>query len=144
MQAEKKVPTQTFIDTLFVVALINPRDQYHAKAAALAAKYENSRLLTTDAVLLEIGNGLARNYKQQAIEVIEDFLDSEEVEIVRLNLQLFERAFELYKRYQDKSWGLIDCISFIVMTDAGIADALTFDEHFKQAGFKALMAKDDV
>ena len=85
MLAEKKVPNQTFIDTLFVVALINPRDQYHAKAAALAAEYENSRLLTTDAVLLEIGNGLARSYKQEAVKVIEGFYGSEEVEIVCLN-----------------------------------------------------------
>lgn len=144
MPAEKKVPNQTFIDTLFVIALINPRDQYHAKAAALAAKYEDAQLLTTDTVLLEIGNGLARNYKQEAMEVIEDILTSEEVEIVRLNSQLFERAFDLYKRYKDKSWGLIDCVSFIVMTDAGITEALTFDQHFQQAGFKALMSEDGV
>src|SRR5437763_7632292 len=89
MPVEKKVPNQTFIDTLFVIALINPRNQYHAKATALAAQYESSRLLTTDAVLLEIGNGLARNYKQEAVEVIEDFLGSEEVEIIRLHSQLF-------------------------------------------------------
>jgi predicted nucleic acid-binding protein len=140
MPAEKKVPNRIFIDTLFVVALINPRDQYHAKAVALATNYEASQLLTTDAVLLEIANGLARNYKEEAIEIIEDFFASEEVEIVRLNSQLFERAFDLYKRYKDKSWGLIDCVSFIVMTDAGITEALTFDQHFEQAGFTALMA----
>ncbi len=52
-----------FIDTLFVIALINPRDQHHRKARALASKYENHPLLVTDAVLLEIGNGLARTYK---------------------------------------------------------------------------------
>jgi uncharacterized protein len=140
MQVGKKVPNQTFIDTLFVVALINPRDQYHVKAAELAVRYESSPLLTTDAVLLEIANGLARNHKPEAIEIIEDFFDSEEVEIVRLTAELFERAFDLYKRYKDKSWGLIDCISFIVMTDAGITEALTLDQHFEQAGFTALMA----
>ena len=133
-----------FIDTLFVVALINPRDQYHAKATELAAKYENHPFLVSDAVLLEIGNGLARNYKQEAIEVIEDFFDSEEVEIVRLTPELFERAFELYKKYKDKDWGLIDCISFIVMTEAGVNQALTFDQHFEQAGFEALMANDGI
>ena len=73
------MPTQTFIDTLFVIALINPRDQYHDKAVELAGKYENQPLLVTNAVLLEIGNGLARNYKQEAIEIIEYFLTSEEV-----------------------------------------------------------------
>lgn len=138
------MPTRIFIDTLFVVALINPRDQHHAKATELAAKYENHPFLVSDAVLLEIGNGLARNYKHEAIEVIEGFFNSEEVEIVRLTPELFERAFDLYKRYKDKDWGLIDCISFVVMTEAGVTQALTFDQHFEQAGFEALMASDGI
>jgi uncharacterized protein len=138
------VPNRIFIDTLFIIALINPRDQYHAKAMELAAKYESHPFLVSDAVLLEIGNGLARNYKQEAIGVIEGFFESEEVEIVRITPKLFERAFELYKKYQDKDWGLIDSISFVVMTDAGITQALTFDQHFGQAGFEALMANDGI
>lgn len=133
-----------FIDTLFIVALINPRDQYHAKATALAAKYENHSFLVTDAVLLEIGNGLARNYKQEAIEVIEGFFDSEEVEVIRLTPELFERAFALYRKYKDKDRGLIDCLSFVVMLEAGINQALTFDQHFEQAGIEALMASNGI
>jgi predicted nucleic acid-binding protein len=93
-------------------------------------------------VLLEIGNGLARSFKQEAIQVIESFFDSEEVEIVRLTPELFERGFDLYRNYKDKEWGLIDSISFVVMADAGISQALTFDGHFQQAGFEALMAVD--
>lgn len=54
---------RTFVDTLFVIALINPRDQYHETAMELASKYDKQPLLVTDVVLLEIGNGLARNYK---------------------------------------------------------------------------------
>ena len=38
-----------------------------------------------------------------------------------------------------KAWGLVDCISFIVMREAGVNQALTFDQHFVQAGFQALM-----
>jgi predicted nucleic acid-binding protein len=64
------VPNRIFIDTLFVIALINPKDQYHAKATQLATQYENHRFLVTDAVLLEIGNGLARSYKMEAIHRI--------------------------------------------------------------------------
>jgi predicted nucleic acid-binding protein len=123
--------------------LINPRDQYHDKAVELASKYEDQPLLVTDAVLLEIGNGLARNYKQEAIEIIEYFFTSEEVEIVHLTPGIFDRAFELYKRYEDKKWGLIDCITFVVMKDVGVSEALTFDRHFQQAGFKALMNEGD-
>ena len=61
---------------------------------------------------------------------------------MHLTTELFERGFELYKNYRDKDWGLIDSISFVVMADAGISQALTFDAHFKQAGFEALMAAD--
>ena len=73
------MPNRIFIDTLFVIALINPRDQYHARAIELACKYETHPFLVTDAVLLEIGNGLARNFKQEAIQIIESFFNSEEV-----------------------------------------------------------------
>jgi hypothetical protein len=41
--------------------------------------------------------------------------------------------------YQDKAWGLVDCISLIVMNQAEVTQALTFDQHFVQAGFQALM-----
>jgi predicted nucleic acid-binding protein len=90
-------------------------------------------------VLVEVGNGLARNFKEQASEVIEDFLTSEEVEIVNLDDALFQSAFEMYRTHQDKSWGMTDCISFVVMLERGIVDALTNDKDFRQAGFNALM-----
>ena len=99
-------------------------------------------MLVTDAILLEIGNALARNFRQEAVEVIEEFFASDEVEIVRLDPDLFERAFDKYKEYQDKEWGLVDCVSFVVMNDASVSAALTFDQHFVQAGFKALMRGD--
>lgn len=133
------MPNKVFVDTLFVIALINQRDAYHARASELADLYDGEPLLTTDAVLLEIGNALARSFKQQAIEVIDSFLTSSEVEIVHLTPKLFEQAYLLYKQYQDKEWGLLDCVSFVVMREAGISAALTFDQHFVQAGFEALM-----
>jgi predicted nucleic acid-binding protein len=133
------VSERIFIDTLFVVALLNQRDQYHELAAALADRYEGRAFLVTDGVLLEIGNALARNFKQQAVEVITRLVSSEDVEVVRLTPPLFDEAFTLYRAHQDKEWGLVDCLSFVVMRQAGAADALTFDRHFVQAGFCALM-----
>ena len=129
-----------FVDTLFVVALVNERDQYHQRAIEASARYEGSPMLVTDAVLLEIGNGLARNFKRAAIEILEKFIASDDVEIVHLTPRLFEQAFTLYKTHQDKAWGLLDCISFIVMREAGIGQALTHDRHFQQAGFQALIS----
>ncbi len=128
-----------FVDTMYVVALINENDEYHELASELAEKHENSSFVTTDSVLLEIANALARNYKEQAVEIIEYFFSSDEVEIVHLNPVLFEKAFQRYKMYLDKTWSLVDCISFEVMKEKKLTDALTGDKHFEQTGFNRLM-----
>lgn len=122
-----------------MIALINPRDQYHSIALGLAEVYEGYPLVTTEGVLLEIGNALARRFKSQAIAIIDEFRQSEEVEIVTLTESLFDKGFVLYRTYSDKFWGLVDCISMIVMQEAGVDCVLTFDQHFSQAGFKALI-----
>ncbi len=105
----------------------------------MAALYDGEPLITTEAVLLEIGNALAREYKPQAVEVIEEFLASEEVEVVALTPELFAQAFALYRSHEDKEWGLVDCLSFVVMRERGVTDALTSDRHFIQAGYQAVM-----
>ncbi len=133
------MPEQILVDTAYVLALVNERDQYHDRAQELADLFEGHDLLITDAVLLEIGNALARGFKEQAIEIITYFIESEEVEIFRNSSQIFDKAFALYKKYADKEWSLVDCISFVVMRERGIKQALTFDRHFEQAGFTAIM-----
>jgi predicted nucleic acid-binding protein len=127
-----------FVDTSFIIALVNVRDQYHEQALAMADEYENKFLVVTDAVMLEVSNALSRRYKAEAIQIIEDFFESENVEVVRLSPELFDRGFSLYKNRRDQTWGLVDCISFIVMQDRKMNIALTFDRHFAQAGFKIL------
>jgi predicted nucleic acid-binding protein len=128
-----------FVDTSFVVALVNQRDQHHLKALDLSSQFEQRHLLTTDAVLLEIGNALAKNFRTVSIQVIEDFLTSSKIQIVHLYPDLFHKGFSLYRSRLDQSWGLIDCVSFIVMREAGIVESLTADKHFEQAGFRALL-----
>ena len=50
-----------------------------------------------------------------------------------------EKFAELYRQRADKDWSRPDCISFVVMADGKISEALTGDRHFEQAGFKALL-----
>jgi predicted nucleic acid-binding protein len=133
------VRIKIFVDTLFIVALINKRDQYHQIALNLAKQYENYPLITTDAIFLESGNKLSANYRNEAVELIERFLASDEIDVIRLTPELFDESLRLYKQYQDKSWGLVDCFSFVVMKQNKVNQALTFDQHFTQAGFQALM-----
>jgi len=130
---------KTLIDISYIVALVNVRDEHHEKANELVEIYDSTPLFVTDAVLLEIGNSLAENHKNRAVEIFEEFFVSEEVEIIRMDESLFNKGFELYKTHADKSWGLVDCISFVVMRKHNITDALTCDRHFLKAGFRALM-----
>lgn len=131
-----------FVDTAFVIAWVNADDALHLKAIELLNAHKDSPWLTTDCVLLEIGNSLARNFRPKAVETIENFLTADEVTIIELNTNLFSQAFKLYRTYDDKTWGLIDCVSFVVMKEYAITDALTNDRHFRQAGFNALMRED--
>lgn len=128
-----------FVDTLFIVGLLNKRDQYHQKALELSQQFNRNPLITTDAIFLEVGNALSSSHKNQVVEFIETFLESDEVEVIRLTSDLFEQALTLYRQHQDKSWGLVDCYSFVIMKNNNINLALTFDKHFIQAGFQALM-----
>jgi predicted nucleic acid-binding protein len=129
------MPNRIFADTSFVLALVNARDQYHDQAEALSYKFENSPLLMTDAVLLEIGNALAKDFRGEAVEVIKALRGSTRVEVARIDERLFEKGLEIYETHGDKTWGLVDCISFAVMRESGVTEVLTFDGDFTQAGF---------
>ena len=74
-----------------------------------------------------------------AIQLLESLEADPNVEIVLLTNDLYIAAFNLFKQRKDKEWGLVDCLSFIVMQNRGITDALTADTHFQQAGFQALL-----
>jgi predicted nucleic acid-binding protein len=61
------------------------------------------------------------------------------IRVVPASRALLEEGISLYSSRPDKDWSLTDCISFVVMRDEGIIQALTGDHHFEQAGFKALL-----
>lgn len=133
---------EVFLDTSYALALSAPTDACHERAVALAQELEDSksRLVTTRAVLLEIGNALSRlRYRSAAISLLRALEADSSVSIVPLTDTLYSRAFDMYASRADKEWGLIDCVSFVVMSERGLGKALTADEHFEQCGFKALL-----
>ena len=135
----------TFLDTAYANALINTRDQWHERAVVWQERLAKERrpLLLTEFVLVEIADGLATvQFRKHAAQMINLLQENPFVEIVPLSSELFEEALELYKKRTDKRWGLTDCTSFIVMQRYGVVDALTTDEHFQQAGFRALLRED--
>jgi len=133
---------EIFLDAAYAIALSASNDQYHRQAVALADELEARRtlLITTRAVILEIGNALAKSrYRYAAVALLDALEQDPSVEIVPLSETLYAQALQVYKSRPDKEWGLTDCISFIVMQERKLTQALTTDQHFRQAGFQILL-----
>jgi predicted nucleic acid-binding protein len=131
-----------FLDNAFVLALASPTDYYHRKAKELSRqiKKEGVFLVTTRAILIEIGDAMAGQRRRRAGIIMLEALEADQtLEIIQNSEELYRRAFELYQDRPDKEWGMTDCISFVVMDDEQVTEALTTDIHFQQAGFVALM-----
>jgi predicted nucleic acid-binding protein len=128
-----------FIDTGYWHALVDRQDGHHARAVRLSHSLTGP-FITTEAVLTELGNGLAGSrWRAWSVQLLDDIVSSDSIDVVTVTADLFQRALALYTSRPDKEWGLTDCISFVVMRDRGIAEALAADQHFVQAGFRALL-----
>jgi predicted nucleic acid-binding protein len=133
---------EVFLDSAYVIALAHPTDAHHAQAMAVSRQLIESRtrIVTTRAVLLEIGNALSKlKVREAAFRVISHLQNSPLVEIVPVTEELAGTGWNLFCRRPDKDWSWTDCISFVVMGERGLKQALTSDAHFEQAGFVALL-----
>lgn len=135
-----------FLDTSFAIAITLASDAAHERAAELSQqlKARGTRVVTTNVILMEIGDALSRQrYRRYVLPLLNHLRGDPTIEIVNLSAELFERAIKLYSQRPDKEWGLTDCVSFVVMQERGIMDALTADEHFQQAGFRAMLRESE-
>ena len=55
------------------------------------------------------------------------------------DLGLLVSAKQLIRRQADQGYSFVDCLSFCLMKERRISQALTADEHFRKAGFSALL-----
>lgn len=134
-----------FLDTAFAIATVSRRDQFHQKAVFWLNRIETNStpLVTTQAVLLEIGNAMSKSaFRQVGAGLLNKLKNDPNTRIFSLTDELYDQAFELFSSRADKEWGLVDCVSFVVMEAENIEAALTTDEHFLQAGFRALLLEE--
>jgi predicted nucleic acid-binding protein len=128
-----------FVDTFALLAMLNGADARHA-AAMRWMDTSRRALVTTEWVLTELLDGLCAPRARPAALAVERRLRADtRVKIVGSSAALFRRGLALYAGRPDKEWSLTDCISFVVMQDRGLTEALTGDHHFEQAGFIALL-----
>lgn len=137
------MPEGVFVDTGFFLALVNTRDEYHQRAAEYSRR-NFPKLITTEAVLTEVANSLSRaKWRPLAANLMEEVRSDPRFTIVNVSTTLFEEAVQLYTSRKDKEWSLTDCISFVIMKQQRVKDALAIDKHFAQAGFRPLL-RDEV
>ena len=119
-------------------------ERFHAVAAALMRRWqaEGVRVVTTNYVLTELValfHHPLRMPRAHQIKIIESIKTAAWVQVVHIDPTLDEEAWSLLKTRADKEWSMVDCASFALMNRRGIAEALTTDHHFEQAGFRRLL-----
>lgn len=127
-----------FADTFALLAWLNPRDSDHARVAAYLAGF-SGRMVTTEWVLMELADALsAPEARSTAVAFLKAVRADRLFDVVGYVPGVYQAGFELFTSRADKAWSLTDCISFAVMTERGVSEALTADHHFEQAGFHAI------
>ena len=128
-----------YADAFYFVARLNRRDQHHVRVLEFSRDFR-ARLLTSDWVLMEVADALAGSESRARVrEFILHLRQAAACEIIPASRETLDRALELYHQHADKEWTLTDCVSFVIMRDRNVTDALTGDKHFEQAGFVALL-----
>ncbi|MHB1425573.1 MAG: type II toxin-antitoxin system VapC family toxin [Gemmataceae bacterium] len=127
-----------FADTFALIAWLNPRDDAHAIVAAYLNGF-TGRLVTTEWVLMELADALSAPEARSTVVAFVQAVRADPLfEVVGYVPTVYQAGFDLFATRSDKAWSLTDCISFGVMTDRRLSDALTADRHFEQAGFRAV------
>ena len=136
--------SEVFLDTSYAIAISSSRDEHRPQALELSRgmRSEGTRVITTRAVIIEIGNALSKTHLRGGAVTLIDAMEADPyVEIIPVSEELYAEGAKLYRGRKDKEWGMTDCISFVVMRSRGLRDALTADDHFRQAGFRALLGE---
>ena len=134
--------TAVFADAGYWIALWRPRDALHERAATVADNLGAIAVVTTQLVLTETLNALAATgefHRRFAVQMVREMEQDPDVEIVPQTDGQFRAAVERYAARSDQRWSLTDCVSFLVMEERNITEALAYDRDFEQAGFTALL-----
>lgn len=132
---------EVFLDTAYAIALSSSSDRYHGRAVELAERLETSaaRMVTTQAVLLRLAMPFQAPLPPGCGAVVDSNRNRPQRGRRAADGESVRPSLRPFRARPDKEWGLIDCVSFVVMSQRGIVNALTTDEHFQQMGFRALL-----
>lgn len=130
-----------FLDTSYLVALELAKDQNHLSAQIFWNSLDKKQLkiITTSYVFDEVVTFLnSRKFHSKAVEIGNNLINSSIVQLIQVDELLFFTAWDYFVKHSDKSYSFTDCVSFVTMKQLNINYVLTFDVHFRQAGFTKL------
>jgi uncharacterized protein len=131
-----------FVDTSAWYAVEVEDDVNHEIACRILSKVASGKhgvLVTTDYVLDETLTLLrSRRGIASASTFIDKIWKSKSVRIFWIDEGLFEKALDIFRNSDRKSWSFTDCTSFALMHDLLVSETFTFDGHFREAGFQPL------
>ena len=131
--------TSAFADTYALIAWLNPDDSAHAAVSAYLDAF-TGRLVSTEWVLMEFADALSGpSARATAVNFLRAVRNDALFDVVEYDPAVYQAGFDLFASRPDKGWSLTDCISFVVMRERAVVEALTTDHHFEQAGFAALL-----
>jgi uncharacterized protein len=135
---------RVFVDAVFWVARTNEADDWHRLAIRHEAALDAARvpLVTTEEVLVEMLASFSRagwRARERVVANVHDIMADPNVLVLPQSHDSFMAGLELYEQRLDKGYSLVDCISMQTMRDNGWTEALTYDQHFLQEGFRALL-----
>lgn len=134
---------EVFADTSGWASFFLKDEPHHAKANLFMTQWrqQNISIVTTNYVLSELIVLLGSRGKRRSniLNYIETIRSDDWVKIFHVDELLDEKAWQLLANRLDKAWSLVDAVSFVVMGDRGMTEALATDHHFEQAGFVPLL-----
>jgi uncharacterized protein len=133
-----------FVDTSGWGNLLDLSQPFHRQATTLyrLARQRQRKVITTNYILTELVALLTsplRMPRPQIIAFIQSLKTSPYIDILHIGPETDTQSWQLLANREDKNWSLIDCSSFIIMQQNNIAESLTNDHHFEQAGFIRLL-----
>lgn len=127
------------LDTSGLLCLHYQTEPFHAQSCA-AYKRATVRLTHSYIIAEYVALANARRFQRSfVLDFVVDLLDNPDIETVWVDEPLHRAAVELLMIRQDKTYSLCDSVSFVLMRQRGITDALTTDRHFEQEGFIRLL-----
>jgi len=127
------------LDTSGLMCLLNDAEPLHKQAVSTL---QRAPLRVTHSYVIAEFLALAtarRLVRSTALEFVRRIHHGNLVEVVFVDETLHEMGLRLLENRRDKLWSLCDAVSFVLMQQRHLTDALTTDHDFEQAGFLRLL-----